>query len=151
MIQRIQTLLLLLAAISAFLISNLNFATITSSVNIFNVNGILTTDKGDFVHHYNIISIVTLSLSSLVAFIIIFLYKNRVLQIRIARFLFLLYTAFIAVAFLIPDFKPEMDDIISTEVGIGAYLSFIPALLTLVAIRYIKRDEELVRAANRIR
>ncbi len=90
-----------------------------------------------------------LMLSAIVAFATIFLYRNRILQIRMSIFNSLLligyYLAFLA--FYIA-FKNE-----GTTFQIHWALSFplIAIILNYLAIRAIGRDEVMVKAADRLR
>ena len=83
------------------------------------------------------------------AFLTIFLYKKRNIQIRLGNLVILITCVFIALVFF-------MADTMSTENQkihylIGSYLPLIQVLLAYLATRYIKKDEELVRSADRLR
>jgi hypothetical protein len=84
------------------------------------------------------------------ALIAIFCYKNRNLQIRISNLALLLDCIFIGLLFFSAD---SMSSTLNTKVHYlyGSYLPVITAILLFAAIRYIKRDEALVRSADRLR
>lgn len=84
---------------------------------------------------------------------VIFNYKNRVKQIKLAKwnylFIAMLLSAAIAKAVLyIPDFQFGSQPMNST---FGLALIIFMAYLNFRAIMLIKRDEELVKSADRIR
>ena len=89
-------------------------------------------------------------LSALVAFATIFLYKNRMLQIRMSIFNSLLlvgyYIAFIAFYFAL---KSDAK-FCSGLVGHFVLATGISIVLNVLAIRAIGRDEVMVKAADRL-
>ena len=109
-----------------------------------------------------------LMLSALVAFATIFLYKNRMLQIRMSIFNSLLlvgyYIAFIAFYFalksdanlfrigtLITFIFMLKDDSMTFSASWTLCLPFVAIILNWLAIRAIGRDEVMVKAADRLR
>ncbi|OJV23380.1 MAG: hypothetical protein BGO30_08795 [Bacteroidetes bacterium 41-46] len=131
MIQRIQTLFLLAATA---LLSSLFFVTIaksqTESVKLIQIIPLLI---------FNVIT-------TLVAFITIFLYKNRVLQIRLTilnSIILLGYQGWIVYLFFV---RPD-GSVFTTP----AVFPVVAAILSWLAFRYIARDEAMVRAADRLR
>lgn len=90
-----------------------------------------------------------LMLSALVAFATIFLYKNRMLQIRMSIFNSLLlvgyYIAFIAFYFALKS------DANLFRIGWALCLPLVSIVLNVLAIRAIGRDEVMVKAADRLR
>ena len=91
-----------------------------------------------------------LLLSAIVAFGTIFLFRNRILQIRMTIFNSLLlvgyYLAFVAFLFV---FRSRLDA--SFHLSWGLCLPFVSLVLNYLAIRAIGKDEVLVRAADRLR
>lgn len=90
-------------------------------------------------------------LAAIVAFATIFLYKNRKLQIRLTIFNTLVivgwYAAFATFAIAYADLMPNAD----FHCGTGAILPLVAIILNLMAIRGIRKDERLVKAADRLR
>ena len=88
--------------------------------------------------------------SAIVALGTIFLFRNRVLQIRMTIFNSLLllgyYLAFVAFLFV---FRSRLDA--SFHLSWGLCLPFVSLVLNYLAIRAIGKDEVLVRAADRLR
>lgn len=91
-----------------------------------------------------------LLLSAIVALGTIFLFRNRILQIRMTIFNSLLlvgyYLAFVAFLFV---FRSRLDA--SFHLSWGLCLPFVSLVLNYLAIRAIGKDEVLVRAADRLR
>ncbi|MHC1780831.1 MAG: DUF4293 family protein [Bacteroidales bacterium] len=131
MIQRIQTLFLL--AVSALLLS-MFFVTMASDAK----ESIRFTDITQLL----IMNIVTFGLSSLS----IFLYKYRMLQIRLSIFNIIILVAFQSWILWLFFSKPE-----GSAFTIYSVFPAVSALLTLMAVRYIARDEAMVRSVSRLR
>ena len=88
---------------------------------------------------------------SLLAFLIIFLFKNRILQIRLCVFNSILMLGFYGLfAFFYWSVKGQME---SVSMSFKFALSFplISLILNYLAIRNIGADEALVRSLDRLR
>jgi hypothetical protein len=144
MIQRIQSILLLLAAGASFGLFGLPFATGASaeqspllSDGVFNLNdhiGLLIAFAG----------------AGALALIAILLFKNRPLQMKIALVSLLFILAGIGFsAYLL--FTQASEVMSSLQLGIGAFLPILGIILIVLANRYIKKDEKLVRSMDRLR
>ncbi|MFG6411362.1 MAG: DUF4293 domain-containing protein, partial [Bacteroides acidifaciens] len=90
-----------------------------------------------------------LMFSTLVAAATIFLFKNRMLQIRMTIFNSLLlvgyYIAFIAFYFALKN------DANMFRIGWALCLPLVSIILNILAVRAIGRDEVMVKAADRLR
>ena len=131
MIQRIQTL---------FLLATVGLIIAILSSKVFHTAEY--TVKYTEYTPYLVLSIATL----FIAFFTIFMYHHRLFQIRLCIFNIILLLAFqgwIAYAF----FTCEEGTIFS----ITAVFPIICVILTFTALRYIARDEALVRAASTLR
>jgi hypothetical protein len=109
-----------------------------------------TGENGNIMRFSSWSSLFILIPSVLITFISIFLYKKRVLQIRLSIFNIILQIGFIGLMFLylyLGSNKFGVDFI--TELSI--ILPFAAAIFTFLAIRGIARDEALIRSMNRIR
>lgn len=104
------------------------------------------------------LAVMTLAIP-LLALVIIFLYRHRLLQARlcIMNVIFCLgYYALLAlyVAFVVKGYEP-INDIVLTGadwyLNIWAALPLVNIVLTMMAMRRILKDEALVRAADRLR
>jgi hypothetical protein len=131
MIQRIQTLFLLGASA---LLTSLFFVTIAKSpvesVKLVQIIPLLV---------FNVIT-------TAMAFITIFLFKKRMLQIRLTilnSIILIGYQGWIVYLFVI---RPE-----GSAFTTPAVFPIVAAILSWLAFRYIARDEALVRASDRLR
>lgn len=82
--------------------------------------------------------------------ICIFLYRNRNMQIRLGNLCLLLTAILTGLLFFVAD---TLSGGLNQRVQFiaGSYLPIIQMVCLFVAIRFIKRDEELVRSADRLR
>jgi glucan phosphoethanolaminetransferase (alkaline phosphatase superfamily) len=157
MIQRIQSLLLALVVILGVLFSYLPILEFTGYESTYIMNAYKTIDVADA---SNIIAKnmgvgVMQGLVFLTAIVIIILFKNRQLQMKLAKLNILLISLQIAAIVLYSDtaknaIGPNVNDII-VNFKLGAIIPVISLILTYLAIRFIKKDENLVRAADRLR
>ena len=147
MIQRIQTVYLLIvtALLVAAMCLPMGSFTDDLGTHVFKPLGV---DIGN-VHQSTWGLFTILMLSAIVAFATIFLYRNRILQIRMSIFNSLLligyYLAFIA--FYIA-FKDATN---SFQIHWALCFPLIAIILNYLAIRAIGRDEVMVKAADRLR
>lgn len=89
------------------------------------------------------------SMIILLSIIIIFLYKNRVLQYKLANLL-VVFNMFLVGLFFILSYSKE-GGLQAISYQFGSFLPIISAFLAYLAAHYIKKDEQLVRSADRIR
>jgi hypothetical protein len=94
-------------------------------------------------------------LVQLLALVIIFLFKNRQLQVKLAKLNILLIALEIAAIVMYSDVAktvigPQSNDVV-VSFKLGAVIPIISLILTYLSIRFIKKDEALVRAADRLR
>ena len=150
MLQRIQTLFLLLASVCMLV------ATVTPLASFFyNGNPVVFEAMGLF-RDGNLESstwalFVIGAISSLLSLLTVFLYKARVVQIRISIFnIFLMIGFYLYFGFLIFRINPEAG-LQFQKIGIGVIMPAIAIILTYLAIRKIGADEVLVRSFNRLR
>jgi len=91
----------------------------------------------------------------LVSLVVIFLFKKRQLQMKLLKLNLLLITLQIVAIVMYTDavksaMGPNPEDIVM-GLKIGAAVPVLCLILVYVAIRFIKKDEDLVRAADRLR
>jgi len=145
MIQRIQSIFLLLASVGAFGVFAAPFATTQEAAQgtvfadtVFNVQD-----------HIGLI--VLFALAGLLALVSIFLFKNRKLQMRLTIFTFIVNLAAVALgAYFFIQADQTMGDR-NVQTAIGTFLPIAPFIFTLLAYRYIKKDEKLVKSMDRLR
>lgn len=141
MIQRIQSIWLLLAAICAFATYSLPVYTGTLQDN--NVRSFLVSD--------NFLLFPLVFGAGLLALVLIFLFRNRKLQFRLCMAGILLSVLSIIVEYTkAEDFKLA-NTFRSGSYQIGALLPFLMVVLFIMAARSIYRDEKLVKSLNRLR
>lgn len=151
MLQRIQTIYLLLAIIADALMFILPYARITVTESIeFSTSGLIFEEKNLSTIPFALVSGV------LVAFTLIalLLYKNRVLQLRLGRLNYILHLFTIVAIFFSVDqmlTKIPNGEVALVEYGIGFYLPVAALAFLFLANRSIKKDEELVRSLDRLR
>ena len=152
MIQRIQSIYLLVATILLGSIFLYPFAELLSSdgqLFIFKFNG-LAIENEDGLYLLTIPRIILLVITVLISFISIFLFKKRILQMRLNSFNIILMIGYLGLNYYyIQNFSKQLSGIVSYE--ITAIFPFVAAVLTYLAIRAIGKDEALIRSMDRIR
>jgi hypothetical protein len=150
MLQRIQTIYLLLAAGCMVLASVLPLATFTFNGQpvIFEAMGFY--QNGELL--FNTWGLFALgAISALLSLVVVFLYRNRILQIRLTVMNIILMVGFyLFFLFLIFMRNPEADTTFE-KIGVGIIMPAIAIILSYLAIRKIGEDEVLVRSLDRLR
>lgn len=152
MIQRIQTVYLL-AVVALLIICMCNpvaaYIGNDGSVSSFTNLGIDVAGVGRETSCWGMFAILLLSL--MVAAATIFLYKNRMLQIRMTIFNIILligyYATFVAFVIAYNGKLPES----TFQLRIAVCLPFMAIVLNYLAVRAIGKDEVMVKAADRLR
>ncbi len=88
-------------------------------------------------------------LSAILSFITIFLFKNRKLQFVMNRINILLN--FLLLGLIVYNVLNISGETIVSEKGIGTFLPILSVFLLVFANRYIKKDEDLVKSVDRLR
>ena len=133
MIQRVQSLFLFFAAKSSLVI--LFYAPVF--INASNPEKFLKLKEVQF-------PTLALSLSILLSIYSIFLYKNRLLQLKIVSFAKLA----VSLSFLLLVLLPVKEGFVMYY---GQFFLLVPFLVLFLSTYFIKKDEKLVRSADRIR
>ncbi len=141
MIQRIQSVWLLLSAVAAFLTLKLSF---------FSGNTVAADQTKAFQHFSATSSLVILILTAVLgatAFIAIFLYKNRKLQLRIT------FSALLISIINIVLYYYQAQKFVAAErsYSITAMAAVVIPVFLLLAIRGIYKDHKLVKSLDRLR
>lgn len=146
MIQRIQSIFLFLAATAGFGVMALPFATAPENVQASSLFSDKVYSTGD-----SIGLLILFALAGALSLAAIFLYQNRKLQLKIGKMALgadLFGLALAAVLFW-------QDSVNTTTAaisgGAGAILPLVYMVFALLALRAIKKDEALVRSADRLR
>ena len=145
MIQRIQSIFLLLSGVSFFSLFGVPFA--TSSIAIPDLLSDMVYNVQD-----SPILMVLAGLGGLICIGAIFLYNNRPLQIKMS-YLGIVFSILLAVVALLlitndQTVKTQSDKI---DDSFGLYLPFICLILSGLAARFIGKDENTVRSMDRLR
>ncbi len=153
MIQRIQTLYLLIATALMAVATFTPIAKFFDGVQEYVLTAFALKDAAGATAQPAIYMGILLALAGLLPFIVIFLYKNRQLQIRLcAAEVVLLVGAQIVMGiyyYLSMRLFEGVDGLGSIK--IGAIMPLIAIVFVVLAIRAIFRDEVLVRSLDRIR
>ncbi|MDH3651703.1 MAG: DUF4293 domain-containing protein, partial [Saprospiraceae bacterium] len=109
-------------------------------------------DDGVFDISDHILLIALVCISVLLSFVSIFLFKNRPLQIKLSRInLVLTALLFILSIFLFYQAYDSLAQGAEVSIEYGYVNPFLTILFLVLAIRYIARDEKLVRSSDRLR
>jgi hypothetical protein len=159
MIQRIQSLYLLLAlAATCFLIS-MPIATIYGEDLAFTMNAFVIKDITSSATNLASTLYIALSLiiSAILSLATIFLYKKRNNQLKvISANIFMLMFALAMMYYIYPDLIiPKIERLaagFTIDYNLWTFACIVPAFVFLfLANKAIKKDEKLVRAADRLR
>ena len=153
MIQRIQTLYLLLVAVLMSLTLFLPLATIVSGADEIVVKAFsVDISSVGFDAPLPIYMGVLLSVATLLPLITIFLYKRRLAQIRLCvSEIVLLVGAAAFVALYCYRLCDILTDYLIFTLGFAALMPVVAIIPVALAIRAIAKDEALVRSLDRIR
>lgn len=151
MLQRIQTIYLFLSSILLVLMLFMPIMDFNSGEYAFNTLKITQLPETDANYSLTAIPIfILISISTVITIFSIFLFKKRPLQMRFTVFsIILLVSFYLMIAyyrFIAIDFE-----IVSTSYSIGLIIPLIASILNFMANRRIKKDEDLVKSADRIR
>ena len=172
MIQRIQSIYLVLALVGLALLFMFPTATFdlinpqtntieaTASLDLieqpttYDQTGIIPT----FVGQSSIILLIIVIAVALGVLASIFMFKNRILQMRIVAFMLVLTLAYIAIMFLstidgcVADIQASWPIwTVNVHYGVGTFAPVGGVVLLFLAQQAIKKDELKVRAADRLR
>jgi len=155
MIQRIQSLYLLLAMVAIGLLFYFPVANYFSDMDCYrfsiteftSLNPNVSSPFSKFFTFPLLINALALVILSGIS---IFYYKNRKLQINILNFNILFNIVLIVLLFFYTD-KINKAIQISPEFAVGTFLPLISLLFFVLASRNIRKDEKLVKSADRLR
>ena len=141
MIQRIQSLWLLIVALAAF-------ATYTLTLYIGKLSD--GTIK-EFLLADNFLLVIFIISLGILAIICLFLFKNRKLQFKLSVLGVIFSIGFLILEYVkVEDFK--QDNLIQTgSYQIGALLPIVMVIFFFLAARGVYRDEKLVKSMDRLR
>ncbi|MCB0704974.1 MAG: DUF4293 domain-containing protein [Saprospiraceae bacterium] len=145
MLQRIQSIFLFLAGLASFLLLAFPFAATPTAV----AGSTLFAD-GQFGIDDNIGVTIFFLLGGGLAFLAIFMFKNRTGQIRLSILAFIanLIGLVLAIVFFMQENQLGETPV---EDKMGLYMPIIAFITLLLAIRYIQKDDKLVSSMDRLR
>ena len=146
MIQRIQSVFLLLASAAAFALFAFPFASTQDAVSASAMFADSQYDLSD-----NIALLILFCLAGGLAFISIFMFKNRKTQLLLGRFA--IVANLIGLVLAIALFMQDRENLgsVDPDDGIGLYLPIAFLVFALLATRFITKDEKLVKSMDRLR
>lgn len=146
MIQRIQTVFLLLAAASGFGLLATPIAITPEKIQNSTLFSDSTYSVGD-----NLGLVALFALAGALALASIFLFKNRQAQMKITRFAIIADVLGLVLAIIL--FWQDVQNLASANINdlAGAYLPFAFLLFGILALMFIQKDERLVRSMDRLR
>jgi hypothetical protein len=153
MIQRVQSVYLLLASLSLFALFIFPVATVfdNGTIKKITVNGVYETVNNSVVQTESFILLtIATGILGVLPLVLIFLYKNRKKQML---FVYLLAAVVIAYSYWLSVVLKQATTALlqMSDYGIGIGLSSLCILFLVLAAKGINRDEKLVRSADRLR
>lgn len=154
MIQRIQTLYLLI--IAAFMAATLFTPIATFTASSGDVYTLSAFELSNGIHSQNTLWMgILLVLATILPLVTLFLFKNRLLQLRLCGVevvLLLGCIVFMAIYYWLSGANAlENVGILHRSFGWAAIMPILSLVLTALAVRRIFKDEVLVRSLDRIR
>lgn len=156
MIQRIQSIFLALVIILGVVFSFVPILTLTQGDSTFIMGAYKTinVELGSSVAKNMGVGVLQ-GLVIIISALVIFLYKNRGLQMKLGKLNILLIAFQIAAMVMYSDsvknnINTSPDEIL-TVINFGAILPLISLILTYLAIHFIRKDDKLIRSADRLR
>ncbi len=145
MIQRIQSIFLLLSGGTFFAQFGLPFATSETA------GGNYLSDAVYNIQDHTALLVLAI-LGGALALGAIFLFKNRPLQMRLSYLVIVLSIILpVAAAMLFLQAGNSLDGSSGINDGFGLYMPILGIIFTILAIRFIKKDDNLVRSMDRLR
>jgi len=151
MIQRVQTIYLILAEIllaAMFFLPLAQLITPEGKSFVLNWNGILSSDGQLVLNAYPLA--ILLAAILILNIVIIFLFKNRVLQMRICIYNILLMVGSLVMIWFY-SYQAGKEFQVEKFFKIPALFPIMAAFLTFLAFRAIRKDELLIKSIDRIR
>ena len=155
MIQRIQSVYLFLALVASFVIFFFPLASYLSDIEYIKLYIYTVQNKvpdAEFIYNkfFNIpLIVIDVAVMALIL-TAIFNYKKRLLQVKMVNFGILLNIVLIVFMFFYTD-RISTSVSVTTSYETGSVFPLVCLVFLVLALRAIKRDEKLIRAADRLR
>ena len=155
MLQRIQSLFLLAVIMCVTILMFLPIANVVVGDNVWQLSAFQFSDvSGSNLEGFVPIGIVAV-LISVVALITIFLFKNRGLQMKLCKLNLLLISVLLVACVFFTEIVIDKEDPIfagaKVQYQFAVALPIVALIFNYLAIRFIKKDDDLVRSADRLR
>ena len=155
MIQRIQTIYLFLVFLFALFFIIFPKGAIDTGEMIYEIKtwNIISTESGEKLDYSSFLGTVSMVLPFIIMVLTIystFVFKKRLLQIKLGKInIFIHLLLIVSTFFYLDALKDHFTGQFSY--GVGVIFPLISMILILLANRAIRRDENLVRSADRLR
>ncbi|MGO1243598.1 MAG: DUF4293 domain-containing protein [Sphingobacterium sp.] len=157
MIQRIQTIWLLLASIvlfGLFVFPYVNFIDLVGLGKRILVTGTFSSVNNESVRKTTTVLLALVSgFVALLPFVAIFLYKNRKNQIKVVGLIIVLIV--LLGVWMFSNAASQLagisQSIQASNIGVGFFLLPVAIILLAMAIGAIRKDEKLIKSADRLR
>ncbi len=156
MLQRIQTVYLFIVSLAlglmfVFPISSYYGDFHTFKLTLLGVVNLVPDSENIFQAYFTLPLITFVLLLCMLSIISIFLFKNRKRQLMILKINILVNILLIVGIFLIYSKLILTQIDVSEEYSTGAFLPLLSLIFLIMAFRGVKKDDELVRSADRLR
>jgi len=141
MIQRVQSVYLALAAL-------LSVALFWFPV--YSIEAAGSTAAGKIYLSGSPLLVIMNAAGGVLSMVILFLYKNRNIQVRLCNVTMLIICIFISTVFYAADHDAGLNSGVA-HYQAGCYFPLVQLILVFLAMRAIRKDEQLVRSADRLR
>ena len=157
MIQRVQSLFLLVAAVAAIAVLFIPIGNIidVSGLCLYQYDAFSLKKEGVGIMSTLYIAILW-GVSAILSIVTIFMFKNRALQVRLNGVnMLVMLAALITMLYIYPNFVFEKRQFVTSSSVLDfnrlILISLVPAVSLYLANMFIKKDEKKVRAADRLR
>jgi len=156
MIQRIQTVYLFLVFVFSVLfitlpLANFTQAGIETSLRLSNLQVFYNAFEQVSRGWTGILLVILIAAAMVITIVTTFYYKRRLTQLFLGNLNLFIHVALIVISFLYVDNIRKQIPEPEFSYGPGIFFPIISLLLIFMANRAIRKDEELVRSADRIR
>jgi hypothetical protein len=148
MIQRIQSLYLFIAFAAYITLLFFPVALFQTTDNLFSFGNIISGAGSSLI--INPYMLIVHGAMACLVLVTIFMFKKRVLQIRMTTVALLLNVLYVGGLFFFVD-SIEKQHSVAAVYEPGMYISLIPLVFLVLASRAIRKDENLVRSTDRLR
>lgn len=146
MIQRIQTIFLFLAVVFSGVLFFLPVASFGVGAEVVKLSVFGTETQN------TLLLLIFNILALLVPLVTIFLYKKRELQLKLSSLTVFLNSVLVGLIFLY--YSTNIQEKLAAETIVyllGTYIPLINMVLSILAMRWIKKDIELIKSVDRLR